>query len=190
MGTLSNILAAGNGGNINDLWNKTAAADDFKPLPPGSYVCRLASGELRQARTGTPEYVLTFKVLEGEHKGRQVWHSLYLTPAALPMAKRDCAKLGMTSPEQMELPVPRGLRCKVQVSLRKDDNGTEQNRVRTFEVIGIDPPDVDPFAPILTNSTGPANPIGSSSATGLPPVGASEAEEAGSAGSSSTRDNF
>lgn len=187
MGKLSDILAASNGGNINDLWNSTAAADDFGPLPPGVYVCRLASGELRQAKTGTPEYVLTFRVLEGEFAKRQVWHSLYLTPAALPMAKRDLAKIGVTALEQLEGPLPKGIRCRVQVTLRKDDNNVEQNRVRSFEAISIDPPDVDAFAPLPTNSTGPTSPSGASSATGLPPTQASKAEESGS---SSTFDKF
>lgn len=171
MGKLSDILAASNGGNINDLWKSTAAANDFGPLPPGLYVCRLASGELRQAKTGTPEYVLTFKVLDGEHKGRQVWHSLYLTPAALPMAKRDLGKIGMTSPEQMEQPIPKGIRCRVHVTLRKDDSGAEHNRVRSFDAIGRDPQDVDPFAPL------PMNPSGATNTTGLPPVESNQTEE-------------
>lgn len=169
MGKLSEILSAGNGGNINDLWSTTAAADDFEALPSGTYTCRLISGELRKARTGTPEYSLRFKVLDGEHKGRQVWHSLYLTPAALPMAKRDLAKLGVTSLEQLEQPIPKGIRCKVRVVLRRDDDETERNRVRSFEVLGVDPPEVDPFAP---EPTGPASPTDSMSAE------ASEAEGA------------
>jgi hypothetical protein len=187
MGKLSDILAASNGGNINDLWNSTAAADDFAPLPPGLYVCRLASGELRQTKTGTPEFCLAFKVLEGEHKGRQVWHSLYLTPAALPMAKRDLGKLGVTALKQLEGPLPKGIRCRVQVALRRDDNNVEHNRVRAFEVIGIDPPDVDAFAPLPTNSTGPTSPSGSTNAMGLPPNQASKTEEDCS---SSTFDKF
>lgn len=154
MGTLSDIFSAGNGGNIDDLWNKTAAADEFGPLPPGTYECRLEKGELRQTRTGKPEYVLTFKVLEGEYKYGLVWHSLYLTEAALPMAKRDLGKLGVTTPEQLEQPIPSGIRCKVRVVLHRGDDGTERNRVRSFEVLGVDPPEVDPFAP---EPTGPAS---------------------------------
>lgn len=171
MGKLSDILSTGNGGNINELWNSTAAADDFGPLPSGTYTCRLLNGELRQARTGTPEYVLTFKVLDGEHKGRQVWHSLYLTPAALPMAKRDLGKLGVTALEQLEQPVPKRIRCKVQVVLRQDDDKTERNRVRTFEAIGVDPPEVDPFAPGAadTTSTNDTTAAGASTAEAAEP---------------------
>ena len=188
MGKLQDILAAGNGGNIFDNWDSVQAAGDFSPLPPGWYVCRWANGELRNARTGTPEYVLTFRVLEGEHKGRQVWHSIYLTEAAKTMAKRDLDRLGMTNPKsQMEEPIPKGIRCKVQVTLRKDDNNVEHNRVRTFDVIGIDPPEVDAFAPLPTNSTGPTSPSGSTDATGLPQDETGKSEESGS---SSTFDKF
>lgn len=157
MGKLSDILASGNGGNIHDLWNSTTAADDFSPLPAGSYVCRLISGELGQARTGTPQYTLSFQVLSGDFKRRQIWHSLFLTPAALPLTKRDLAKLGVTALEQLEQPVPKGIRCKVGVVLHRDDDGTERNRIRTFSVLGIDPPELDPFAPDVSESNSALN---------------------------------
>ena len=54
----------------------------------------------------------------------------------------------MTALEQLERPLPPGIRCKVKLALRKDDDGTEYNRVKTFEVVGIDPPEQDAFAPI------------------------------------------
>ena len=57
------------------------------------------------------------------------------------MAKRDLAKLGVTALEQLERPLPPGIRCKVKLALRRDDDGTEYNRVKTFEVVGIDPPE-------------------------------------------------
>ena len=38
-------------------------------------------------------------------------------------------------------------RCKVKLALRRDDDGIESNRIRRFEVIGIDTPDADAFAP-------------------------------------------
>ena len=64
------------------------------------------------------------------------------------MAKRDLAKLGVTALEQLERPLPPGIRCKVKLALRRDDDGTEYNRVKHFEVVGIDPPELDAFAPI------------------------------------------
>jgi len=148
MGRLSDILNGSSGG-FNDVWNSTTAAGDFGPVPRGEYVCHVTKGELETSRTkGTPGYKVEFVVIDGEFKGRKLWLDCWLTPAALPQSKRDLGKLGITTPEQMEQPLPRGIRCKVQVTVRRDDDGTEQNRVRSFEVIGIDPPEADPFAPL------------------------------------------
>lgn len=147
MGRLSDILN-GHGGDFNDVWDDTVPAGEFRPIPSGEYVCHITRGELEASRTrGTPGYKLEFTVIEGDYKGRRVWHDCWLTPAAMPQSKRDLGKLGITSPEQMERPLPRWFRCRVTVVLRRDDDGIERNRVRSFEVIGIDKPEADPFAP-------------------------------------------
>jgi hypothetical protein len=143
---LSDILNGG-GESLRSAWASTAAASDFAPLPAGTYVARIVAGELAAAKSGTPGYKLTFKVLEGEHAGRQFWHDVWLTAAALPMAKRDLGKLGITSLDQLEQPLPPGIRCKVKLALRRNDDGAEYNRVRSFEVLGIDKPEDDDFPP-------------------------------------------
>lgn len=144
--SLSDILSGGN--DINNLWDSTEAADEFRPLPAGKYVCHLVDGELeKSSRKSTPGYKLTFKVIEGEFTDRKLWHDIWLTPAAMSMAKRDLARLGITSPQQLEQPIPRWLRCIVTAVLRRDDDGTERNAVKTFEVVGKDEPAADPFAP-------------------------------------------
>lgn len=148
MGRLTDILANGDGEGLRRAWTETKAAEDFGPLPSGEYVARIIAGELEQSRSNsTPGYKLTFKVLEGEYAGRQFWHDIWLTPAALPMAKRDLGKLGVTSLDQLEQRLPARLRCKVKLALRRNDDGTEYNKVRRFDVIGIDPLEQDAFAP-------------------------------------------
>ena len=120
----------------------------FVPLPGGTYIARIIAGELGQSRKKfTPGFKLTFRVLEGQHEGRQFWHDVWLTEAAMPMAKRDLGKLGIKSIDQLEEPLPQGIRCNVKLVLRKDDDGTEYNRVRSFEVVGIDELERDSFAP-------------------------------------------
>ena len=147
MGKLSDILN-GSGGDFNDRWDSTEAAGDFGPVPRGEYVCHVTKGELESSRSkGTPGYKVEFVILDGDFKGRKLWLDCWLTGPALPMSKRDLGKLGIVSTEQMERPLPRGIRCKVTVVLRKDDDGIERNRVRSFEVVGIDKPIVDEFAP-------------------------------------------
>jgi hypothetical protein len=58
------------------------------------------------------------------------------------------SKLGVTDLIQLERPVPQGIRCRVKIALRCDDNGNEFNRVRRFDVIGFDTPEPDAFAPL------------------------------------------
>jgi len=144
---LVDILDNGNADNLREQWDSTEAAADFAPLPAGTYECHIMTGELGQSRKGTPQYTLTFKVIDGEYENRQVWHTLYLTAAALPMAKRDLAKIAVTDLTQLETPLPVGvIRCRVKVALRTDDNGEQYNRVKQFTVLCIDEPERDPFA--------------------------------------------
>lgn len=152
---LSDILNGGTD-SLRDQWNRTEAADDFAPLPAGTYEAHVESVALFNAKSGTPGVKVTFKVCEGKHVGRFVWHDCWLTPAALPQTKRDCQKLGLNTVEQLETASvePGRIRCKVNVALRKEDDGTTFNRVRRFNVLGIDdPPSVedDDFAPKPTD---------------------------------------
>ncbi len=154
---LSDILIGNDQEKLRRVWDTTTAAEDFGPLPAGEYVARVASGELFNSKGGKPGYKLAFKVLEGEHVGRHFWLDVWLSEAALPMAKRDLAKLGVTRLDQLEAPIPQGIRCRVKLALRKGDDGAEYNRVRSFEVVGIDKPEVDPFAP--TDQAGSSTPF-------------------------------
>src|SRR4051812_30262560 len=109
---------AGGGDDFNRLWDETPSADDgFAPLPAGSYRCLVADGRLSQARTGTESYKVTFTVVDGPYTSSKVWHDCFLTPRALPMAKRDLAKLGIHRPEQLGQPPASGIVCEVRVAL-------------------------------------------------------------------------
>jgi hypothetical protein len=144
---LTDVFGPNGQGELADLWDRTEAAGDPSPLPSGNYVAHVAGGGLSQSRSGTPSYKLTFRVAEGDHAGRRLWHDLWLTSAAMPMAKRDLAKVGITSREQLEGPPPDGIRCRVRVALRRTDDGAEFNKVVSFDVMGVDPPEENPFAP-------------------------------------------
>lgn len=145
---LSDILLNSDRERLEKVWTVTKAADDLKPIPSGDYRCRILSGELFNARSGTPGYKLTLEVLDGEHTGRRVWHDVWLSEAALSMAKRDLGKLGIEQPEQLERPLPDGIIVKARVALRRNDDGTEFNRVSHFDVVAVEPPTPEPFAPV------------------------------------------
>jgi hypothetical protein len=143
---LSDILRGADRDDLTRAWDETQAAADLAAVPKGEYVALIMSGELVTSRTNsTPGYKLTFQVAEGDFIGRRFWYDLWLTKAALPMTKRDLAKLGVNNLDKLERPLPPGIRCRVRLALERDDDGTERNRVKSFSVIGIDPP--DPFAP-------------------------------------------
>ncbi len=147
--SLSDILRSGDRESLSRAWGETQAADDYgTPLPAVEYVCHLISADFFNAATkGTPGVKLCFKIIEGEHADRRIWHDCWLTPAALGQTKRDLAKLGITAIEQLELPPPQGIRGKVKLTLRRDNDGSEFNKVKRFEVVGIDEPERDAFAP-------------------------------------------
>jgi hypothetical protein len=139
---------------LASAWSTTKAAADLIPLPPGAYRCRVVDGSLFNAKSGTAGYKLTLQVLEGEHAGRRLWHELWFSPAALAMTKRDLAKLGIECPEQLEKPLPPGIIVAVKVTLQRDDDGNERNRLKAIEVVEIRPPEADPFAPCDQESEG------------------------------------
>jgi hypothetical protein len=130
---------------LSSLWETTAAAAEFAPLPRGEYCFRILAGELFTSRRQTPGYKLTLEVTEGDFAGRRAWCELWLTEAALPMTKRDLEKIGVTNLEQLEQPLPPGILIKGKLTLRTDDNGNESNRLVRFECIGVEKGDT--FAP-------------------------------------------
>jgi hypothetical protein len=156
--SLSDILHSDQQESLRSAWGSTEAATEFKPLPKGEYIAQIVAGEPFTAKTkGTPGYKLTFRVVDGEHADRQFWHEVWLTPAAMPMAKRDLAKLGVTSFDQLDQPLPQGIVCRVKLTLRTADDGAEFNAVKSFCVERIDPPQADPFAPGDNGPVAPPN---------------------------------
>src|SRR5512135_3817 len=144
---LSDILMNSERERLERTWSTVKAADDLKPIPSGEYRCRIVNGELFNAKSGTPGYKLTLEVLDGEHAGRRVWHDVWLSEAALAMAKRDLGKLGIVRPEQLERPLPDGITVAAKVALRRNDDGTEFNRVVRFDAVAVEPLAPEPFAP-------------------------------------------
>lgn len=152
---LSDILHGSDRDKLAQAWKDAKADDDFAPLPSGEYVANVIDGTPFTAKSGTAGYKLTFQVAEGEHAGRRFWDDIWLTANSAPLAKRDLAKLGVPVTGTLDdtihyldtHPLPQGIRCKVRLALRKDDSGAEYNRVRSFDVTGIDPQEPEPFAP-------------------------------------------
>jgi hypothetical protein len=146
--SLVDVLHGSTRDDLARQFDETEAAGDMVVLPRGDYRCRVTDGELVTSKTGTPGFQVVFTVDDGEHKGRKLWHTAWLTPAALPMTKRDLAKLGVVSLDMLDRPLPTGMVCNVRVVVRADDDGSERNRVTRFDVVAVlaDPTADDDFA--------------------------------------------
>jgi hypothetical protein len=155
--SLSDILRGSDSGSdwIGGNWGDISPAPEYGPIPTGRYIAHAVEGELFSAGTGTPGYKITFAIAEGDYEGRRVWYDIWLTGAAKAQAVRDFGKLGIRSKEQLERPLPRGIRCDIQVVKRKNDQGNEYNAVKSFTVLGIDPEERDPFGPSEDQQGGP-----------------------------------
>jgi hypothetical protein len=134
---LDDILRGGDE-EFNNLWNSTAAAGEFVPLPSGRYLCLLADARLAESNLNkTPSLKLKFEVIEPtKYAGRTVFHDLWLTPRALATSKRDLAKLRIFTLEQLRQAPPIGMIAEVKVALRTGDDGITYNRVVSFKIIG------------------------------------------------------
>ena len=154
---LSDVLASSERGSIDQAWEETAAAADMGPLPAGRYVAKAMSGELFNSRQGTAGYKLALVVAEPpQFAGRRIWCDLWLTPAALPNTKRDFSKIGITTLEELERPLPDGLVVTVKVALRRDDNENEVNKVNLIDLLRVDPAP-NPFHPVAPDLDGGAS---------------------------------
>lgn len=136
---LVDILGGETREDLARRFEETEAAPEYAPLPKGIYDAEVSSGELTNSGTGTPGFNLGFTVVGGEHAGRRVRHRLWLTPAAMPMTKRDLAKLGIVTLDQLERAIPPEIICRLSVVVRTDDDGETRNRVTRFEVLEILP---------------------------------------------------
>jgi hypothetical protein len=151
---LSDILLNSDRERLTKNWSATKAADEHVPVPSGEYRCRIADGVLFTSKSATPGYKLVLEVAEGDHAGRRLWHDIWLSDAALAMAKRDLAKLGIERPEQLDGPPPDGIIVSAKVVLRRGDDGSEFNRVTRFEVVDLESPEPNPFPPPNDLDTG------------------------------------
>lgn len=133
--SVDDILASA-GSGFNDMWNATpAASDDFEPIPAGLYRALLTDGRVHESATGTTSYRIEFTIIEGKFENRRIWHHCWLTRNALAMTKRDLAKLGILTPEQLRGAPPTGLLCEVRVALVNPTDASPRNEVRGFKVV-------------------------------------------------------
>jgi hypothetical protein len=119
----------------------------------GDYRCLVLDGRLGTTRAGKLEYVITLEICEGDFADRRLWHHLYLSSdGAIRQSLPDLKELGIdcSSPgailAQLDRPLPEGIIVQAKVVVHRDDDGVERNKVKQIRLVGIEPPEPEPFA--------------------------------------------
>lgn len=134
------LEAFGDDGGGLEAFDRTEAAPEFAPVPPGTYIAKLVKGEFTTTKAGADAYRVRWE-LEGEHAGRSVIRTWTFSAKALPYTKRDLAPLGLDTRAKLLSPFPppgKTIVCKLTVALQRGDDGTERNDVKKIEVLRVD----------------------------------------------------
>jgi len=137
-------------------------ASEFEPLPAGKYLAAIMESEQKPTKGGDGSYLqLTFQVLEGSHKGRNVWARLNLhnpSATAVKIARGElsaiCRAVGVMTPrdsvELHNLPLLLTVKCK-----NREDNGELTNEIKGYEPKAAAPATGQPQQAPTTSNTPP-----------------------------------
>ncbi len=136
-----------------DLYNFDAntvdPSVDFEAIPSGKYLAMITDSEMKPTKAGTGKFLqLTFQILEGEHKGRNLWSRLNLenpSTQAVQIAKGElsaiCRAIGVMTPKDSmdlhNLPLTGAVKCR-----KREDTGDITNEIKGYnkkEAIGGTP---------------------------------------------------
>lgn len=87
--------------------NQVEPATDFEAIPAGKYIAVITNTEMKPTKAGNGSYLeITFQVIEGEFKNRNLWTRLNLdnpTPVAVKIARSElsaiCRAVGVMEPK-------------------------------------------------------------------------------------------
>jgi hypothetical protein len=120
--------------------NKVEPATPFDPIPAGKYLAMVTASEFKANKAGTGRFLeLTFTVVEGEYRNRQLWARLNLenpNELAMKIAQAElsalCRAVGVLTPndsvELHNLPLVIKVRCK-----KRKDTDEITNEISGFE---------------------------------------------------------
>lgn len=119
--------------------NQVEPTGDFEPIPAGKYLAVITESEMRPNKAGTGSLLLlTFQIIEGEHRNRLLWVRLNLdhpNATAVQIARADlsaiCRAVGVLAPrDSVEL---HNLPLVIQVRVKKrTDTGELVNEIKAF----------------------------------------------------------
>lgn len=116
-------------------FSKIDDVQDFSPLPPGKYLCRLAEIEEATTHNNDEMWKLRFQVAEGRYAGRYIFDNLVFSEAALKRAKLICGRLGLDVSGSVDLSpdMLKGHACHVTVEV--EDYEDQEGKARKRNVV-------------------------------------------------------
>lgn len=115
-------------------------AKPMQPLPEGDYKVAMVKSENKKTKNGKGSYLeCVFQVLDGEHKGRQVWDRLNLdnpNATAVQIAKESlsaiCHAVNVLTPKDSSELHNRPMLAAIKLR-KRDDNGELSNEVKGYK---------------------------------------------------------
>ena len=122
---------------LDDEWQETepAAEGSFEPLPEDDYECMVIDAEIVKSQNDNVGLNVQFQVVKGDHEGRHVYHTFWLTQKNIPYVKRDLAILGYEAKTASDLMKAKGPLMNKKAILRvgqEEYEGRTRNRVKWF----------------------------------------------------------
>lgn len=108
---------------------------DFAPIPPGKYLCRLVEVEESKTQNDDEMWNVRFEVIEGDQKGRAVFDRLVFSQAAIKRVKLICSRLGLDVSGSLNLTpeLVKGKTCYLNVQIEEyldeEENPKKRNVV-------------------------------------------------------------
>ena len=111
----------------------------FEPVPAGRYTAVITESEMKSTKRGDGSFLeMTFQIIEGEYRGRNVWARLNLdnsNPLAVKIARSElsaiCRATGVMQPkdscELHSLPLVIRVKCK-----KREDTGEVTNEIKGY----------------------------------------------------------
>jgi hypothetical protein len=124
---------------LNFNANEVEPASEFEPIPADKYVAIVTESEMKPNKAGTGHYLqLTFQIIEGPYKNRQLWARLNLdnpSDQAVKIAQGElsaiCRSVGVLQPhdssELHNIPLSISVKCK-----QREDNGEITNEISGY----------------------------------------------------------
>jgi len=112
---------------------------EFEPIPAGKYLAVITESEIKPTKSGQGQYLqLTFQVLDGPYKNRQLWSRLNLqnpNAQAVQIAKAElsaiCRAVGVMTPQDSQdlhhLPLTISVKL-----VRREDTGDMTNEIKGY----------------------------------------------------------